>query len=337
MTGLALGTLDGVVVNGRFLDQPVTGVQRYGREIVARLTARHPELQVVRPGPTAGGGWRGHLWEQRELPRAAGELLVGFANWGPLAATRQVVTFHDAGPWLAGAHYDRRFRALARRVWPRLAARAIVMTVSERARRNLAAVLGLGEPAIPVIPPGVGPPFTDATPQAAARRYALFVGGHDGRKNLEFLVDLWPDVARSLDLDLVVISRSRSRAHRGSPDPGRGCRLVVDPTDEELAGWYAGAVCVLMPSRYEGYGLPLLEAMAAGTPFVATDVGAAAELALEPSVQIQPLDPAAWRAAIGVLAGGRHGLGAAGKELAATRTWDAAADTWVAHLGNLLR
>ncbi len=337
MTGVALRSLTGVVVNGRFLDQPVTGVQRYGREIAARLADRHPELRVVRPGPDAAGGLRGHLWEQRHLPRAGGDLLVSFANWGPLAAPRQVVTFHDAGPWLAGSHYDRRFRMLARRVWPRLAARSVVITVSERARRDLAGVLGIGAAAIPVIPPGVGPPFTRAAPRVEQQRYALFVGGHDGRKNLDFLVDLWPGVARTLGLELVVVARSRSRAHRGAVDPRHGYRLVVDPTDEELAGWYAGAVCVLMPSRYEGYGLPLLEAMAAGTPFVATDVGAAAELALEPAVQIQPLDPGTWRAAIGVLAAGRHGLGAAGREVAAARSWDATAASWEAHLQELLR
>ncbi len=337
MTQAAVRSLAGVVVNGRFLDQPVTGVQRYGREIAARLTAMHPELQVVRPGPAAAGGWRGHLWEQRELPGAAADLLVSFANWGPLRVDRQVVTFHDAGPWLAAAHYDLRFRALARRVWPRLASRAVVMTVSERARRDLARVLGLGAAAIPVIPPGVGAPFVGAAPRVEARRYALFVGGHDGRKNLDFLVEMWPDVAASLDLDLVVVARSQSRAHRNTVDTRAGYRLVVDPADDELAGWYAGAACVLMPSLYEGYGLPLLEAMAAGTPFVATDVGAAAELALEPAVQIQPLDPHAWRAAIGVLAGGRHGLGPAGRERAAARSWEAAADAWAAHLRELLR
>ena len=70
--------------------------------------------------------------------------------------------------------------------------------------------------------------------------------------------------------------------------------LHVDPTDEELVRLYAGALCLVWPSYYEGYGFPLLEAMAVGTPFLSTDVGAAAELAVIPEEQILPLDPERW-------------------------------------------
>jgi glycosyltransferase involved in cell wall biosynthesis len=73
-----------------------------------------------------------------------------------------------------------------------------------------------------------------------------------------------------------------------------GVVLHADPTDEELVGLYTNALCLLWPSYYEGFGFPLLEAMAVGTPFLSTDVGAAAELAVSPDEQILPLEPVRW-------------------------------------------
>jgi glycosyltransferase involved in cell wall biosynthesis len=159
--------------------------------------------------------------------------------------------------------------------------------------------------------------------------YCLQVGAHDPRKNVDFLLGLWPEVRARTGLELHVTQRPSATAIRLQALEERSAGVVVhvDPTDEELAGLYAGALCLLWPSHYEGYGFPLLEAMAAGTPFLSTDVGAAAELAVDPGEQILPLDRDAWVQRIE--AWSRGGVGRLRRESAArarTRTWDATAE-----------
>jgi glycosyltransferase involved in cell wall biosynthesis len=104
----------------------------------------------------------------------------------------------------------------------------------------------------------------------------------------------WNRVHRELGLELVVTSRRVSTVRHDDPvSETPGVRRTFDPTDDELASLYANALCLLWPSLGEGYGLPLLEAMAVGTPFISTDVGAASELAVR-SPQIQPLVADRW-------------------------------------------
>ena len=104
----------------------------------------------------------------------------------------------------------------------------------------------------------------------------------------------WERVHRELGLELVITSRQVATVRHQEPVPERpGVRRVFDPTDEELASLYASALCLLWPSVCEGYGLPLLESMAVGTPFISTDVGAASELAVRPE-QIQPFAADRW-------------------------------------------
>jgi glycosyltransferase involved in cell wall biosynthesis len=126
-------------------------------------------------------------------------------------------------------------------------------------------------------------------------RSCVFVGGDDVRKNLAFLTSFWPRVHAELGLELHVVARGWSSTRRtaGSEEPSAGITMHVDLDDASLARLYADALCLLWPSHYEGYGLPLLEAMAVGTPFLSSDTGAARELAVV-AEQVLPLDADAW-------------------------------------------
>ena len=151
---------------------------------------------------------------------------------------------------------------------------------------------------VDVVPPGVGPPFSDLPVDVGARRprACVFVGGNDARKNLTFLHSFWPEAHRRLGLELHVIERSWTSTRRIDAPGGEtpdGVVVHTDLDDAELAKRYADALCLLWPSHYEGYGLPLLEAMAVGTPFLSTDTGAARELAIERD-QVLPLDAEVW-------------------------------------------
>jgi glycosyltransferase involved in cell wall biosynthesis len=351
-----------VAVNGRFLTMTTTGVQRYAREVLARLAPRlGDELVVIVPGgdlvgggdagalaallaaPASPGhhGVRGHAWEQAVLPRlqrrSGAPTLWSPCNWGPLRTRRQVVVFHDIAPLLHPEHFDRAYTAMARVLTPRLVRRAqVVCTSSHVAATTLREHLRVER--VHVVRPGVGEPFTSvplAGPGERARSHCLLVGANEPRKNAAFLTALWPEVHRRTGLELVLTRRTSvtSEARAVTPAVAPGVRVVDDPGDAELARLYADALCVLWPSRYEGYGMPLLEAMATGTPFLSTDVGAARDLAVDPDLQILPLDAAVWAERIEAWwATGVDDIARRSAAAARAQTWEAAAEATMAVL-----
>jgi glycosyltransferase involved in cell wall biosynthesis len=342
-----------VAVNGRFLTMEMTGVQRYAHEILSRLA---PELEadlrvIVPPDRIYEGGdpdlalvqttkqWHGiggHRWEQLALPRFArkvrSRLLWSPCNWGPVSVRRQVPVIHDIAALTQPDYFTPTYRALARALTGPLLRRSIrVVTPSARVRAELLERSLVREDRLEVVPPGVGPPFDSVRLDDLERRagtYCVLVGAHDSRKNVEFLLDLWPDVRARTGLELHLTRRrlvTTRQQHELDLAKGPGIVVHDDPTDLELAGLYADALCLLWPSHYEGYGFPLLEAMAVGTLFLAADVGAAAELAVDPG-QILPLERERWIEQIADWhSGDVSALRAESAARARAQTWSAAA------------
>jgi glycosyltransferase involved in cell wall biosynthesis len=255
---------------------------------------------VVELAPAQGKGvMRGHLWEQCVLPRAfrrsGAEVLISLCNFGPTTVSPQVVLLHDVAPFVMPEMFSGRYTAVARTIQRRLARQARIATVSEQSRRDIAAVLGLDADRVDVVPPAVGTTFRQADAGTDGAN-CLFVGGHDPRKNLPFLQQVWPLVHRRTGAILDAVARSRSSTLR-APDATEMPGVVWhrDISDTDLARLYRDAKMVVSPSRYEGFGLPLLEGMASGTPFLSTAVGAAPELAVAPDEQLLPLEVEVWQ------------------------------------------
>jgi glycosyltransferase involved in cell wall biosynthesis len=182
-----------------------------------------------------------------------------------------VVTVHDLSFERDPAVMSRRDRFVFRKVVPRAVRRArCVFVVSERTRRDLVELYGTPEEKIVVTPNGVDPAFT---PDGAPDGYLLFVGAIQRRKNPLAAAD----AAAALGLPLVVAGPAKEPelAHELSR---RGADLRGYVEKSELARLYRRAACVVLPSRYEGFGLPVLEAMACGTPVVAADEPALREV-----------------------------------------------------------
>jgi glycosyltransferase involved in cell wall biosynthesis len=261
-------------------------VERWARELSARLPALRPgSYEVLEPPPRLVHR-AGHAWEQLVLPARAARAraLLCPANLAPLAFPRNVVVIHDAAALRHPEWYSRAYAAWQERILPALARRALhVVTVSEFSRRELTALLGLPPGRISVVPGGVDPAFTPHADAARARAalgltrpYVLCVASQTARKNLRALVPAAHRLAAD-GIEVVVAGGHRPQFAR---EPGlEALRHVGAVPDALLPGLYAGAEAFALPSLYEGFGLPLLEAMACGTPVVAADTTALPETA----------------------------------------------------------
>ncbi len=285
-------------INGRFLGRPVTGVERYGREVLRRLGT---PSKVVRPRKAARG-LLGHLWEQVVLPSRlpADGLLWSPANTGPLRARRHVVTLHDLAALEHPEWYQPRFALWYAWLLPRLARRATrLITVSRFSRERIVVRLGVSESRVDVAPPGVGPPFgavpTGAAGAAPARHglegpFLLAVGTLEPRKNLGTVLAAWRRAAPRLPgVSLVVVGGKGPLFRRVRPEvAAERVRWLGRVPEEDLAALYAAARGLVYVPLYEGFGLPPLEAMACGCPVLASPAGGLVEAVGEAALLVAP-------------------------------------------------
>ncbi len=357
-----------VFLNGRFLSQQLTGVQRFSAEVMAaidRLVAagEWPDTTVLAPRAVSApagcprlklrevGRLHGHLWEQTELAAAVrGGLLVSLGNTAPvLAGRRQVVVVHDAGIFDTPDSYSLRFRAWYKAVLRGLAGcGARIVTVSDFSRRRIAARLGVAAEQIAVMREGAEHVLRTAADPAvlhrhglAAGQFALVVGSRVAHKNLGVLLDGAALLARRGAAVAVAggVDRDVFRAVAGAgvgagaaggvgAGGGAGVRLLGRVSDAELRALYENAACLLFPSRYEGFGLPPVEAMACGCPVLAARGGAVEEICTDHALYFDGTDPASVAAALTRLLdtpGLAGELRRRGRAHAATLTWLAAA------------
>ena len=242
---------------------------------------------------------------------------------GPLRSLRPlVVTVHDLAVFRHPETFNRWTRTYSPRVVPRvLAAARRVVAVSDFTKRELIELLRVPEEKIRVVPNGVDDEFTQEGP-AAEGEYVLAVGTLEPRKNLARLVE----AARKSDVELRIVgARGWGKVELGD----NGVRWMGEVDDAELASLYRGALCVAYPSLYEGFGIPVLEAMACGTPVVTTRGTAMEEVADGAAVLVDPNDPAELAAGIERAASERDELVPRGLERARAFRWDAVADATV--------
>jgi glycosyltransferase involved in cell wall biosynthesis len=284
----------------------------------------------------------GHVWEQTLAARRS-ELIYCPANLAPLASRRNVVVIHDVAPLRHPEWYSAPYVRYQRLLLPRLARRArLVVTVSEFARAELERTLGVNGAEVAVVPNGVDGRFrpdVDPAPIRAARRlerpYVLAVGTLIERKNLSAL-DVAERRLAEEGIELVTAGSGRGYMRGERKAPGRALGYV---RDAELPALYAGALAFVMPSLYEGFGLPCLEAMACGTPVVAADRAALPEICGDAALLVDPDDRVALADAVLRAAREtplRDRLRAAGPERAHTFTWERSAEVTDDLIGGLL-
>jgi glycosyltransferase involved in cell wall biosynthesis len=238
---------------------------------------------------------------------------------GPLrSSVPTVVTVHDLAILRAPEAFPRWHRLYGRAGLERvLKAADAIVAVSEFTRDEVTALVDVPVERVRVVPNGVDALFTPDGPRAEGD-YVLAVATLEPRKNLGRAVD----AAREAGVELRVVG---ARGWGGVDVPG----WVGEVPDAELAALYRGARCVVYPSLYEGFGLPVLEAMACGAPVVTSRSTAMEEVAGTAAVLVDPLDVSAIAAGIHEATLRRDELIPAGLTRARTFTWDRAADAVV--------
>ena len=335
-----------VAVNGRYRLHRITGVQRCAHELVSRLKPLlGPKIDVL--APKSAKGPAGHLWEQTALAIASrGRLLWSPCGTGPVYYGRQVVTFHDLFPLEHPEWYSSAYAKWYRTLLPRIANGSVhLIAVSEYTKSRLVKLLGRNPDDITVIPNGlttgctrVGADRIAAAARALhlpSRRYVLSLSSLEKRKNLRTTLKAWAHVHSELPQDtwLILAGPEADTTVYGSQ------QLPIDlprvyftgyVPEEHLAGLYSGASVFVYPSLAEGFGLPLLEAMACGLRSITSNNSSLPEVGGDAVRYVDALDEVALGEAMRRELAACDGLPYVPAIERATRfSWDhAATQTW---------
>lgn len=297
--------------------QEQTGVNRFAYELCKALSESGTEFELLCPHGKIKGcydttgfpirhcGWgKSHLWEQVFLSifflkARKRHLLVNLTGIGPIAVRNKVMTIHDLGFMVNPGWYLSSYIALYKALTPlSVATSQKVLTVSEFSKREIMRLLHVKEEKISVIynavPSSLTRPDTEDGKTPEKERYILAVSSIDPRKNFGTLLKAFA-LLEDTDIKLYIVG-GQNRIYTTSVKelsagiPAERVKWLGRVSDAELAGYYRNAACFVYPSLYEGFGIPPLEAMYAGTPVVVSDISPLREVCGDAAQYANPLD-----------------------------------------------
>lgn len=362
-------------IDGRYIEDHFPGIGRYTYNLINKMPevapdadfvifhdprllntrydvedlARHPNLQLVSVDvPTLS------LKEQHRLPSLAKSLSLDLLHspyyikpyW---LSCPSVVTIHDLIPMIYPQHLPHRWTAWIFRATASLAVRRTnqIIAVSESTSRDLASLFGASQAQVTVVHEAADERFRPLERKESnsvlqryglPRQYILYLGINKPHKNLVFLLQVFSQV--ETEAKLVLAGREDPRYPQARQEAERlnlSERVVFlgEVADHDLPMLYGGAELFVFPSLYEGFGLPVLEAMACGTPVICSNRSSLPEIVGDAALTLDPLDRDAWVAALTELLEKealRAEMRTKGLRRAQTFSWeDTARRTWLVY------
>jgi glycosyltransferase involved in cell wall biosynthesis len=311
-----------IIINGRYLSQPITGVQRYAHEVISafddllkqniidrkqyKITLavppevdQFPALEFIRIEEV--GKLTNNLWEQISLPLySKGKILFNPCNSGPVFGGRkQMITIHDASVFAVPQAYTLPFRLkhmVITFVMGKMAAR--IITDSEFSKSELIKYGMIKESRIEVIHLGsehiARQPDAEENPQwkrLFAKPYILSVGSDSKHKNIASLIKAMECLDKD-EIHLIITGGQYSKVFSSKAEEAKPwLHRLGYVTDHQLKHLYENAVCFVYPSVYEGFGLPPLEAMSCGCPVLVSNAASLPEICGDAALYFDPLNP----------------------------------------------
>ena len=314
--------------DARWESQP--GIGRFARELHRRLPNLVSMPLSGRPtSPIDCLRLGAKLWNRRQAFFSPGynpPLTLPLVPICPI-----IFTIHDLIFVNYAAEASRAKRLYFKHIVRPAARRAFkILTVSEFSKREIMAWADLPASRVQVVYNGVGDAFTTSGPRREAAPYLLYVGNQRAHKNVDSLLKALASIRATIDIDLAITGSATAHTAEIIAQLGLNDRVhfLGHLTDEDLAAAYRGATASVMPSQYEGFGLPVIESMACGTPVVCSNVTSLPEVAGDAAVLV---DPTAEGIAAGLLnllndRSLQDELSRRGIARADTFTWEAAAN-----------
>lgn len=300
-----------VYINGRFLTQRVTGVQRFAWEIIQRLDKQKDvQFTILVPPNYEGehslqnikiksiGQSTGHKWEQLELPvYVKAKPLINFCNTGPILKKNQIVVIHDTAVYASPQGFSKAFRVWYKTMFTFFKLRSKkVLTISQFSKEELIKYLKISSKKLELISEGkehfdsIKEDYSilkefDLKPQ----KYILAVSSMNPNKNFKALVDA-TEYLQDEDFQIVIAGGTDLKVFNKIDIENENIKQVGYVTDEDLKGLYMNAGCFVFPSVYEGFGLPPLEAMSTGCPVLVSNVGPMPEVSGDAAIYFNPND-----------------------------------------------
>jgi glycosyltransferase involved in cell wall biosynthesis len=355
-------------INGRFLTQRSTGVQRYAREIVAALdsilsadheSAGRVKMRLVLP-PTAKpqkafprlqtfqtSFGSGHLWDQLVLPLHGGSGVLSLGNFGPVLVHNHIVCIHDTNTFVEPESYSPAFGIAYRALLPLIGKRAKKVATVSQFSADMLVKYGICRPdKIFIVPNGHEHALRwDASRARTSllddvkRPYLLLLGSVAKHKNVDIILQQ----AKELDLagiDIVVVgAKSTIFSAQKETFWGSNIHYAGYVGDDDLAALYEGAFCLGFPSKTEGFGIPLLEAMTLGCPVISSNAASLLEVGGDAVSYVDPDNGVGWREAIIGLSRNRElreTMAARGRKRATLFSWRRSAQLYLDEILRLL-
>ncbi|MBX9987793.1 glycosyltransferase family 4 protein [Priestia aryabhattai] len=305
--------MDKIYINGRFLTQRITGVQRVAEEIIKKLDQlitdniiTEFEFCILTPGNTIRslelqnitvrqvGKLKGHAWEQLELPiHVKNNLLVNFCNTAPIYKKNQIVYIHDTAVFDAPEGFSNTFIKVYEKIFNSVAKRAKkVITVSNFSKKQLISHFPEIKDKISYCHLGVGhiesvdlQKSNQILKKFNLERYTYFlaVSSANPNKNFRVISDMLEN-NYTFEEKFVLVGGNSSTVFSEEQQLSNKISHLGYVSDQELIALYQSAKGFIFPSRYEGFGLPPVEAMSQGCPVVASECASIPEVLQENAI-----------------------------------------------------